>query len=143
MVANLAHMGLTVSDLERSTAFYRDVAGMTAIHEQDFRSDAFDALTHNPGAHIRIALLTAGPFMLQLVEYLEGGGEALSLEHKHVGSPHLSFWVDDVAELFARLCHDPGAEVTSDLIEIAPGITSFYVLDPDGLPVEFAERRED
>jgi catechol 2,3-dioxygenase-like lactoylglutathione lyase family enzyme len=133
-------MGLTVTNLAASTAFYRDVAGMTAIHHQEFHSDAFDALTRNPGAHIRIALLTAGSFMLQLVEYIAKGGETLPLEHKHVGSPHLSFWVDDVAQLFARLTDDPDVEVASELIQIAPGITSFYALDPDGLPVEFAQQ---
>ena len=141
-VAELAHIGLTVSDLERSTAFYRDVAGMTAVHQQEFRSDAFDELTNNPGSHIRIALLTAGPLTLQLVEYLAGGGEALALEHKNVGTPHFAFWVDDVAQLFARLRRNPDVELASKLIEIAPGITSFYALDPDGLPVEFAERQE-
>ncbi|HWW54200.1 MAG TPA: VOC family protein [Acidimicrobiales bacterium] len=140
-VSDLFHIGLTVSDLDRSITFYRDVAGMTAHGDAvDVDSDGFGRLTDNPGAKLRTALLAAGPVLIQLVEYTEGGGDRLSLDHRHVGSPHLSFWVDDVATLRDELARRGDVVITSDIEAVVPSIRSFYVSDPDGVPVEFIER---
>ena len=140
-MADLFHIGLTVSDLDRSVTFYRDVVGMTAHGKVvDVDSDGFGRLTGNPGAKLRTALLSAGPVLIQLVEYAEGGGDRLALDHRHVGSPHLSFWVDDVATLRDELARRGDVVITSDIQAVVPSIRSFYVSDPDGVPVEFIER---
>jgi catechol 2,3-dioxygenase-like lactoylglutathione lyase family enzyme len=86
-------------------------------------------------------MLRAGSFVLQLVAYAVGGGETLELEHRNVGNPHLSFWVADVRARFRELSDDPSVEVISELVEIAPGITAFYLADPDGVAVELAEQQ--
>jgi len=49
----LFHVGLTVKDLQRSLAFYRDVAGMAAGEIFSGHSLEFDTLTNNPGARLR------------------------------------------------------------------------------------------
>ncbi len=69
-MAQLFHVGLTVKNLERSLAFYRDVAEMTEEEHLEVRSKAFDTLTNNPGAALKVAHLTAGTFMLQLTSGL-------------------------------------------------------------------------
>jgi catechol 2,3-dioxygenase-like lactoylglutathione lyase family enzyme len=70
----LFHVGLTVKDLQRSLAFYRDVAGMADGEVFHGESRELDTLTNNPGARLRGVHLKAGPFMLQLLEYEAGGG---------------------------------------------------------------------
>lgn len=140
-MAALFHVGLTVSDLDRSVAFYREVVGMDAPDGAiDVDSDGFGRLTANPGARLRTALLRADAFQLQLVEYRTGGGQRLELDHRHVGTAHLSFWVDDVATLRDALLRRGDVVVTSDVESVVPGIRSFYVEDPDAVPVEFIER---
>ena len=140
-MADLFHIGLTVSDLDRSINFYRDVVGMTAHGDEvEVDSEGFGRLTANPGAKLRTALLSAGPVLLQLVEYPEGGGEELALDHRHVGSPHLSFWVDDVPRLRDELVGRGDVVITSDVEAVVPGLRSFYASDPDGVPIEFIER---
>ena len=137
---DFGHVGLTVGDLECSLDFYRRVVGMEEIYRGPFESEAFGTLTRNPGARIDVAMLRAGHFTLQLVSYAAGGGDVLDLEHRNVGNPHLSFWVPDVRARFRELANDPSVNVISELVEIAPGITAFYVADPDGVPVELAEQ---
>jgi catechol 2,3-dioxygenase-like lactoylglutathione lyase family enzyme len=61
-MAELFHVGLTVRDLERSLAFYREVAGMAAGEVFDGQSQEFDTLTNNPGARLRGVHLKAGAF---------------------------------------------------------------------------------
>jgi catechol 2,3-dioxygenase-like lactoylglutathione lyase family enzyme len=138
-MTQLFHTGLTVKNLERSLAFYRDVAEMTEGEHLEVRSRAFDTLTNNPGAALKVAHLTAGTFMLQLIEYTAGGGTALDLHHNNAGSPHLSFYVPDVEAKYKAVQSRRDVKITSDLIQIAPNMRSFYTEDPDGVPVEFLE----
>jgi catechol 2,3-dioxygenase-like lactoylglutathione lyase family enzyme len=135
----LFHVGLTVKDLQRSLAFYRDVAGMTAGEVFRGESPEFDTLTNNPGARLRGAHLKAGPFMLQLFEYEAGGGATLDLHHNNVGSPHLCFYVPDVEAKYADLRRRGDVTITSGVVQIMHNMRSFYTEDPDGVPVEFLQ----
>jgi catechol 2,3-dioxygenase-like lactoylglutathione lyase family enzyme len=130
-------VGLTVADLEASIAFYRDVVGMRELFRSESGGEWFDRLTGNRGARLRVAHLALGALQLQLVQYLAGGGERLGLAHRHVGSPHLCVDVDDVEERHARLASE-ARHAISPLVRIGDtGLRSFYVADPDGVPVEF------
>jgi catechol 2,3-dioxygenase-like lactoylglutathione lyase family enzyme len=138
-MSRLYHVGLTVRDLARSVSFYRDVAGMQQESLHGFKSPQFDLLTGNPGADLKVAVLKTGPFMLQLLEYVAGGGGPLDLHHNNVGSPHLSFFVPDAEAKFREVQAREDVKITSPLVEIKAGRRSFYVVDPDGVPVEFIE----
>jgi catechol 2,3-dioxygenase-like lactoylglutathione lyase family enzyme len=132
-------MGLTVSDLDASIAFYRDVAGFALDGRYEIGDEWFDTLTHNQDARIQVAMLRMDDFVLQLVAYDAGGGDVLELAHHHVGNPHLSITVDDVEERHARVVAS-GAHQPTPMVDImGAGIYSFYVTDPDGVPVEFLE----
>jgi catechol 2,3-dioxygenase-like lactoylglutathione lyase family enzyme len=141
-MAELFHVGITVKNLERSLKFYREVAGMTAGEIFDGQSAEFDTLTNNPGARLRGVHLTAGPFMLQLLEYKAGGGATLDLHHNNVGSPHLCFYVPDVEARYAEINQRGDVAVTSGIVQIARNMRSFYTEDPDGVPVEFLQRTQ-
>ena len=133
------HIGLTVSDVERSVGFYRDVAGMEVWSRRQMQGEWFDTLTHNHGALIDVAMLRLGGFTLQLVQYLEAGGVALDVAHHNVGNPHLCINVDDVDALLVRVEEVGGLEPTPIVDILGTGIRSFYVRDPDGVPVEFLQ----
>jgi catechol 2,3-dioxygenase-like lactoylglutathione lyase family enzyme len=143
-MSELFHVGLTVKNLERSIAFYRDVVGMkeTEWKIMNAKSKEFDTLTNNPGAELKVAHLILGPFMLQLIEYVAGGGTTLDLHHNNVGSPHLCIYVPDVEAKYAELRQRGDVVITSGLVQIAPNMRSFYTEDPDGVPVEFLQRME-
>ena len=138
-MAELFHVGLTVKNLERSLAFYRDVVGMKEGERLEVKSKAFDTLTNNPGAQLKVAHLTAGPFMLQLIEYAAAGGTTLDLHHNNVGSPHMSFYVPDIEAKYREVQQRGEVKITSGLVQIAPTMRSFYTEDPDGVPVEFLQ----
>jgi catechol 2,3-dioxygenase-like lactoylglutathione lyase family enzyme len=132
------HLGLTVSDVDRSLGFYRDVVGMRLEQLKDHVNADFDRLSDNRGTAVRVAWLSDGLLILQLIQYLRGGDGALSLQHNRVGSPHLSFFVDDVDDMFARVTASGDITTLTDgPVPMGAHARSFYALDPDGLPVEF------
>jgi catechol 2,3-dioxygenase-like lactoylglutathione lyase family enzyme len=140
-MADLFHIGLTVSDIDRSLRFYVDVVGLDEASPVDHASDAFDRLTGNPGSRMLSVMLSGGTFLLQLNQYLAGGGATLDLHHNAVGSPHLAFFVADVDAHQAALVRRGDVTITSPVVNNASGtLRSFYVEDPDGVPVEFLQR---
>jgi catechol 2,3-dioxygenase-like lactoylglutathione lyase family enzyme len=135
----LFHVGLTVKDLQRSLAFYRDVAGMATGEVFHGESPEFDTLTNNPGARLSGVHLKAGPFMLQLLEYEASGSTTLELDHNNIGSPHLCFYVPDVETKYAEVQQRGDVKITSGIAPIPRNMRSFYAEDPDGVPVEFLQ----
>jgi catechol 2,3-dioxygenase-like lactoylglutathione lyase family enzyme len=138
-MAELFHIGLTVKDIERSIAFYRDVAGMSTGEVFVGGSKEFDTLTNNTNAKLKVTYMTAGSFMLQLIEYTAAGGAVADLHHNNVGSPHISLYVPDVEAKYAQLQRRGDVKITSGLVQIARNMRSFYTEDPDGVPVEFLQ----
>src|SRR5205823_11681263 len=115
------------------------IFGMKEGERLAVKSKAFDTLTNNPGAQLKVAHLTAGPFMLQLIEYAAAGGITLDLHHNNVGSPHMSFYVPDIEAKYREVQQRGEVKITSGLVQIAPTMRSFYTEDPDGVPVEFLQ----
>jgi len=136
---SLNHVGVTVSDIGRSIAFYRDVVGMDVYSRRRMQGEWFDTLTHNSGADIDTAMLRLEGFVLQLVQYHAGAGGTLPLAHHHVGNPHLCINVADVDAKHVEAVAYGGLEPTPIVDILGAGIRSFYVHDPDGLPVEFLQ----
>ena len=137
------HVGLTVTDLGRSVAFYRDVVGLQ-VQVEGFRTGGewFDRLTENSGAVIHGAMLRDGDFCLQLLHYEQGGEPEAVTGHNRVGNLHVSINVSDVHALRDEILAD-GAHDPTPIVDLpVPGARSFYIRDPDGVPVEFMQLDE-
>jgi catechol 2,3-dioxygenase-like lactoylglutathione lyase family enzyme len=52
---------------------------------------------------------------------------------------HLSFFVVDVDTTRADIEQRGDVKIISDVVQITPSMRSFYVADPDGVPIEFLE----
>jgi catechol 2,3-dioxygenase-like lactoylglutathione lyase family enzyme len=137
----LNHVGITVTDLDASIAFYRDVVGFEVTLRTRAGGEWFDTLTRNDGADIEIAMLTLEHFTLQLVQYHAAGGERLKLAHHNVGNPHLCIEVTDVDARHTAISASGSHEPTAIVDIMGTGIRSFYVHDPDGVPVELLQMR--
>jgi glyoxylase I family protein len=65
------HTGITVSNLERSLAFWRDVLGFELSHTAHQTGELAKEITGVAGAEIKLAVLkTPGGHKIELLEYL-------------------------------------------------------------------------
>ena len=64
------HTGITVTNIERSLAFWRDVLGFELSHRAHHAGDLASKVTGVPGAEILIAVLKAPGHKIELLEYL-------------------------------------------------------------------------
>jgi catechol 2,3-dioxygenase-like lactoylglutathione lyase family enzyme len=134
------HVGLTVSSLDRSLAFYRDAVGLEVVLEQEKEGGYLSAITGYPRAHVRMAQLQGyGGSRIELFEYLEPRGRAASHEPADVGITHVCLLVDHIHDALRRLV-EAGAEPLSDPVRIDTGANAggwgLYVRDPDGIVLE-------
>ena len=143
MIKRLEHVALSVSDMEGSLAFYRDLLGMRVIRdlEPGIGGKKLGAVVGMPSCRARIVHLDLGGTMLELFQYLDPIGKPLSLAHKQadIGFMHIGFSSDDIRADYRRL-EAEGIEFISEPVEFRPGIWIVYFRGPDG---EVCELRQD
>src|SRR5580765_7573314 len=89
------HTGITVSNLERSLAFWRDVLGFELSHRVDQAGQLASEITGVPGAEISIAVLKAPGHKIELLEYhAPPDRKRVELRPCDVGSVHVALTVD-------------------------------------------------
>ena len=142
MIKGIHHASFTVSNMERSIAFYRDLLGMKVLWDSaqagvKFKGEASDRITGCPGTEQRLVYLGINDRFLELVEYTPAGKPLRENKASDVGSAHLCFLTDDIHGLHQKLVSQ-GATV-----HCAPqrGISLFvmYFRDPDGIILEAIE----
>ena len=135
------HTGFTVSDIERSLAFYRDLLGLKLVKRWTGTAPYLAAVTGFEGVRLEIALLQSadGGSMLELLQYVSHPAEPTDRATNRPGNAHLCFRVDDIQAACAELSHH-GVRLISPPTEITAGAHrggwAVYLRDPDGFTVE-------
>ncbi len=142
MIINVNHTSFTVSDLDRSISFYRNLLGLELISLTG-RDPAFsEKVTGIPGASLKIAYLQTPGHRLELIQYLSPSGEKLDCRTNNIGSAHLAFNVDNLPALYADL-KAKGVQFKSEPLEVPAGpnkgTMAVYFTDPDGITLEFLQ----
>lgn len=137
------HTGFTVSDLERSLAFWRDVLGFELSHRPHQTGKLASEITGVPGAEISIAVLKGYGHKIELLEYLA------PVDRKHfaprpcdVGSVHVALVVDDLDAILETIAASGWkAAGQPQTLQAGPnaGKRVVYVRDPDGTTIEFVQ----
>ncbi len=137
------HTGLTVSDLDRSVGFYRDMLGLEVVAQQEKQGGYLAAIVGYPDAHVRMAHLRVPQtdHVVELFQYLAPEGSHPSrIEPRDVGSAHLCLVVDDLPAAYDQLRAAGVDSFVSPPVEVDTGINTggygLYLRDPDGLLVE-------
>ena len=149
MLKGVWHFSFTVSNLEQSIAFYRDILGMELIHRQEQNNPYTHKLVGYPDAHLRVAQLktaadTCSPstHMLELVEYVAPQGTKIDTGTCNPGTAHLAFVVDDIFAAYAAW-RQQGVRFKSDPVAIEAGVNrggyTVYFLDPDDITLEIVQ----
>lgn len=137
------HTGITVSNLERSLAFWRDVLGFELSHRPHQTGKLASEITGVPGAEISIAVLKAPGHKIELLEYLAPSDKKrVDLRPCDVGSMHVALTVDDLDAVLERIAASGWkAAGEPQTLQAGPnaGRRVVYVRDPDGTIIEFMQ----
>jgi catechol 2,3-dioxygenase-like lactoylglutathione lyase family enzyme len=138
------HTGITVSNLERSLAFWQNVLGFELSHRAHQTAELASEVTGVAGAEISIAVVKApGGHKIELLEYhAPPDRKHVGLRPCDVGSVHVALTVDNLDAVLSTIAASGWkAAGKPQTLQSGPnaGKRVVYVRDPDGTTIEFMQ----
>ena len=137
-------VGITVGDLDRSVAFYRDVLSFTVVRQEEAAGAPLEQLEGVFGAHVRSVRLELGNEAIVLTQYLAPRGRPIPPETRSNDRAfqHVAIVVSDMDRAYAALRAHQVRYVSTEPQTLpqwnkgAAGIRAFYFADPDDHTLE-------
>ena len=149
MIRSVWHTSWTVSDLDRSIAFYRDLLGFELLRSYTRVGKFIETVVGFRDAELRIAALripkapeVPSGHHLELIQYVSPKGVKLDLKTSNTGAAHLALATDSIHDDYERLSRHGVTFVSPPvLIETGanPGGYACYLRDPDGFTIELVQ----
>jgi glyoxylase I family protein len=140
---SFSHIGVCVSDLERSTAFYEGTLGFQQLFTMTMGNE-LAATMEIDGIRFESRMLARDDILVELLHWLEpeASGDRTRRPMDRFGLTHLCFRVDDVDDL-VPLAEQFGGAAHPETRTVLPGagvgggdVTVMYLTDPDGTRIE-------
>jgi catechol 2,3-dioxygenase-like lactoylglutathione lyase family enzyme len=137
----LTHIGICVSDMERSLRFYRDLLGFCWEHELHVEGEPSDTLLGLRDVKLHAVYLTRDGVRIELLRFANPPAPPPRTRtmHEH-GLTHLSFRVADLEATLAALRAGGVRVLDATVIRIPPvEAAACFVVDPDGQLIELVQ----
>lgn len=130
MLISFEHVGMTVSDIDRSIGFYRDLLGLKLVLRKKNKDGG------------ELAFLDAGGGMLEMAAPARGADRFADVPSGRSGLRHLTFRFENVDETYAKLeaagvemIEPPRPAMNSEVLRKVA-----FCRDPDGIIIELSEK---
>ncbi len=140
----LDHVSVTVSNMERSLAFYCDLLGLKEVERHRLEGETISKMAGKPGVIMEVVRLEAPEtpgVMLDLQQYVAPEGKVSDAQLGDVAHSHLCFGVPDVWGTYCDL-KTGGVEFVSEPVSFDLEWGIVYVVffkDPDGFILELMQ----
>ena len=139
MFTKADHIAMSVKDMEKAIAFYRDVVGMEKVFDREF-AEGMARLIGVEGTRVRVVHMKLNDSMIELFDYAYPPGREPRPDRQQsdFGLIHIGFIVEDFWGTYRHLL-DHGVQFLADPVEIRPGVHVAYFY---GVEYEVCEIRE-
>ena len=148
MIQEIMHVGVTVSDMDRSIAFYRDILGLNFVGEILMEGPETDALFGRSGCRARVAYLNGSDHIMappvELICFMDETCRRDPADLMKTSISEICFRVQDIDAVYAHLV-EKGVECLSapqafDFTASGFGKSrAIYFRDPDGIILELMQ----
>lgn len=148
MVERIYHVGLTVSDLDRSIAFYRDILGLEFQGEIFMAGEETDRLFRMKDTKARVAYLNGSKAIeappIELIQFVDNKVKKVKGNLFTTSISEVCFYTDDIERVYNSLIENH-VECLSEpqyfdfrANELGES-RAFYFRDPDGIVLEMMQ----
>lgn len=135
---------LTVSDMDKSVAFFEQALGFSKTADRTYADRNHDYLTGVFGTRVRSVTLKLGDEMIELEQYLSPAGQPIPVDSRSndLWFQHFAVVVSDMDKAYAHVSKFPITGISSAPQTIpesnkgAAGIKAYKFKDQDGHPLE-------
>lgn len=140
-------IGITVSDLDRARAFYRDVLGFREEQLMEVAGEDYERLFGVFGMRLQVLRMQLGDEHIELMQFLAPAGRPVPVD-SHSNDrwfQHIAIITPDMERAYRWLREHDVAHASSgpqrlpDWNPDAGGISAFYFRDPDGNHLEILQ----
>jgi catechol 2,3-dioxygenase-like lactoylglutathione lyase family enzyme len=147
LIESVERVGMTVSNMERSVAFFSSVLTFEKVSDEEIAGDEYEKLQGVFGLRMRVVRMRLGSQEIELTEYLTPRGRPVPADSRSNDRwfQHVAIIVSDMDQAYARLREhhvehaSPEPQRLPDWNVAAAGIKAFYFKDPDGHALEVLE----
>jgi catechol 2,3-dioxygenase-like lactoylglutathione lyase family enzyme len=135
------HVGISVSSLEQSIAFYRDIMEMDLIAAPfPLSGEEVEAVTALNNLKVQVCVLTKGNLMLEVFEFENPAPKPQDPRYSvaNHGITHFGVSVEDIDATWSKLT-ERGVQFHSSVRQFPSGVRAAYGRDPDGNVFELLE----
>jgi len=144
LVNVLDHLSITVSDMDRSVGFYRDLLGLKEVERHRLEGEGISKMAGKENVVMDVVRLVAPEtegIEIDLQQYLEPEGKVSDAKLGDVGHSHICLGVSNLAEAYAALT-EKGVDFVSEPVSFDLGWAIVHVVffeDPDGYVLELMQ----
>ena len=148
MIGRIAHIGLTVSDINTSKKFYGEVLGLKFVGEMLMEGKETDILFGFKNAKAKVAYFNGSDLIntppVELIEFVESPAQKDIPSLHKTSISELCFYVDDIDKVYTLLL-EKGVKFLSEPQFFDSTTYGFgkskavYLKDPDGNILEFMQ----
>ncbi len=148
MFNRVAHIGLTVKDIDRSLKFYTEILGFHPAGELEMQGKETDKLFKMKNCKIRVAYLKVKEELsyptIELIQFLNHDIEIRENKLTSTSISELCFEVEDIDGIYQKLLNNRveclSEPQTFDFLEYGFSKSkAIYFKDPDGIILELIE----
>lgn len=143
-VSVLDHISVTVSDLDRSLAFYCGLLGMKEVERHLLEGETISKMAGKPNVTMQVVRLMAPEtpgILLDLQQYISPKGKMSEAKLGDVAHSHFCYGVTDVWGAYRELAAK-GIEFVSEPVTFDLGwaiLDVVFMKDPDGFIIELVQ----
>jgi len=140
MIKDVRHMGIVVSDMEKSLKFYRDLLGLKVKSLVDEEGEFLDNMLAHENVKNKVAKLYAknGNALVELIDSKSYGNKK-DRDFFTIGASHFALTVDDLDETYDYLIKN-GVKFSAPPQQSPDGFAKVtFCEDPDGTLIELVE----
>lgn len=148
MVGRIYHVGITVSDLDRSIAFYRDILGLEFQGEILMSGEETDKIFNKNNIKARVAYLKGSKNLesppVELIQFVDTAVDEKESDLFTTSISELCFYTDDIDVVYKNIIENDVECISEpayfDFTKEGFGKSkAFYFKDPDGIILEVME----
>ena len=140
MIKDVRHVGIVVSNMEKSLKFYRDLLGLKIKSLVNEEGKFLDNMLSHENVKNKVAKLYAknGNVLVELINSKSYGNKK-DRDFFTIGASHFAFTVDDLEKTYDYLVKN-GVKFTAPPQQTPDGFAKVtFCEDPDGTPIELVE----
>lgn len=148
MIKEVAHIGITISDMDKSIDFYKNVLGLSLKGEMIMEGRETDKLFGEENTKVRVAYLNGSDEIIappiELLEFVSSKARLDKSDLHKTSISEICFKVEDIEKTYVRLKKE-GVKFISEpqAFDFTPQgfgkSKAVYFKDPDGIILELME----